>query len=98
MELLLFANLLLRFLSVCAHVAFGVPARFQANCLNLFYCLLQAGWPHARVSSLYVAGTAVLAAGLLAGCWLWVVGLAVVEFFVGFWLVRHVAVPFTLAS
>ena len=71
---------------------------FQANCLNLFYCLLQAGWPHARVSSLYIAGTAVLAVALLAGGWPWVPGLAVVELFVGFWLDRHVAVPFAVAS
>jgi UDP-N-acetylmuramyl pentapeptide phosphotransferase/UDP-N-acetylglucosamine-1-phosphate transferase len=71
---------------------------FQAHRLHLFQRLHQAGWPHARVSSLYIAGTAVLAAALLAGGWSWVVGLAVVELFVGFWLDRHVAVPFTVAS
>ena len=71
---------------------------FQAHRLHLFQRLHQAGWPHARVSSLYIAGTAVLAAALLAGGWLWVVGLAVVELFVGYWLDRHVAVPFAVAS
>ncbi len=71
---------------------------FQAHRLHLFQRLHQAGWPHARVSSLYIAGTALLAAALLAGGWTWVVGLAVVELFVGFWLDRHVAVPFTVAS
>lgn len=71
---------------------------FQAHRLHLFQRLQQAGWPHARVSSLYIAGTAVLAAALLAGSWPWVVGFAVVELFVGFWLDRHVAVPFAVAS
>ena len=84
---------------------FCVPRRwlagqrvFQAHRLHLFQRLHQAGWPHARVSILYIAGTAVLAAALLAGGWPWVVGLALVELFVGFWLDRHVAVPFTVAS
>jgi UDP-N-acetylmuramyl pentapeptide phosphotransferase/UDP-N-acetylglucosamine-1-phosphate transferase len=71
---------------------------FDAHRLHLFQRLHQAGWPHARVSSLYIAGTAVLAAALLAGGWPWVVGLSVVELFVGFWLDRHVAVSFTVAS
>ena len=71
---------------------------FQAHRLHLFQRLHQAGWPHARVSSLYIAGTAVLAAALLAGGWPWVVGLAVVELFVGFLLDRHAAVPFAVAS
>lgn len=71
---------------------------FQAHRLHLFQRLHQAGWPHARVSSLYIAGTAVLAVALLAGGWPWVPGLAVVELFVGFWLDRHVAVPFAVAS
>ena len=71
---------------------------FQAHRLHLFQRLHQAGWPHARVSNLYIAGTAVLAAALLAGGWPWVVGLSVVELFVGFWLDRHVALPFTVAS
>ena len=75
----------------------GQPV-FQAHRLHLFQRLHQAGWPHARVSSLYIAGTAVLAAALLAGGWPWVVGLAVLELFVGFWLDRHVAVPFAVAS
>jgi UDP-N-acetylmuramyl pentapeptide phosphotransferase/UDP-N-acetylglucosamine-1-phosphate transferase len=71
---------------------------FDAHRLHLFQRLHQAGWPHARVSSVYIAGTAVLAVALLAGGWPWVVGLSVVELFVGFWLDRHVAVSFTVAS
>ena len=70
----------------------------QAHRLHLFQRLHQAGWSHARVSSLYIAGTAVLAAALLAGGWPWALALAVVELFVGFWLDRHVAVPFVVAS
>jgi len=75
----------------------GQPV-FQAHRLHLFQRLHQAGWPHARVSSFYIAGTAVLAASLLSGGWPWVMGLAVVELLVGFWLDRHVAVPFAVAS
>jgi len=71
---------------------------FQAHRLHLFQRLHQAGWSHARVSSLYVGGTAVLALALILGGLIWVVGLAVVELFVGFWLDRHVAVPFAVAS
>ena len=48
---------------------------FQAHRLHLFQRLHQAGWPHARVSSLYGAATALLAAALLLGGWPWVVGL-----------------------
>jgi UDP-N-acetylmuramyl pentapeptide phosphotransferase/UDP-N-acetylglucosamine-1-phosphate transferase len=71
---------------------------FQAHRLHLFQRLHQAGWSHARVSSLYIAATAALAVALLAGGWLWVFGLAVVELLVGVWLDQRVAVPFAVAS
>jgi UDP-N-acetylmuramyl pentapeptide phosphotransferase/UDP-N-acetylglucosamine-1-phosphate transferase len=71
---------------------------FQAHRLHLFQRLHQAGWPHYRVSSLYISATAVLAVALLAGGWLWVVGLAAFELFVGVWLDQRVAVPFQAAS
>jgi UDP-N-acetylmuramyl pentapeptide phosphotransferase/UDP-N-acetylglucosamine-1-phosphate transferase len=71
---------------------------FQAHRLHLFQRLHQAGWSHARVSSLYIAATAVLAVALLAGGWAWVVGLAVLELLVGVWLDQRVAVPFVEAS
>ncbi|MBM5785669.1 MAG: glycosyltransferase family 4 protein [Cyanobacteria bacterium K_DeepCast_35m_m1_288] len=71
---------------------------FQAHRLHLFQRLHQAGWPHARVSSLYIAATAVLAVALLAGGWAWVVVLAVPELLVGVWLDQRVAVPFVEAS
>ena len=71
---------------------------FQAHRLHLFQRLHQAGWSHARVSSLYIAATAVLAVALLAGGWLWVAGLASAELLVGFWLDKRVAVPFAVAS
>ena len=84
---------------------FCVPRRllagqsvFQAHRLHLFQRLHQAGWPHARVSSLYIASTAVLALALLAGGWPWVVGLAAAELLVGVWLDQRVAVPFAVAS
>lgn len=88
-----------------ADAALCVPRRllagqqvFKSHRLHLFQRLHQAGWTHARVSSLYIAGTALLSTALLGGGWTWVLGLAVVELFVGFWLDRHVAVPFAVAS
>jgi UDP-N-acetylmuramyl pentapeptide phosphotransferase/UDP-N-acetylglucosamine-1-phosphate transferase len=71
---------------------------FQAHRLHLFQRLHQAGWPHARVTLIYVAATAVLAVAMLAGGWPWVSGLAVVELVVGVWLDQRVAVPFAVAS
>ena len=71
---------------------------FQAHRLHLFQRLHQAGWPHARVSSLYIAATALLAAALLIGGWPWVVGLSVAELLTGLWLDQRVAVPFAVAS
>jgi Fuc2NAc and GlcNAc transferase len=71
---------------------------FQAHRLHLFQRLHQAGWPHARVSSLYISATAVLALALLAGGWPWVFGLAVAELLAGVWLDQRVAVPFAVAS
>ena len=71
---------------------------FQAHRLHLFQRLNQAGWPHARVSLTYIAATAVLGVAMLTGGWVWVIGLSVVEIFVGIWLDQHVAVPFDVAS
>ena len=71
---------------------------FQAHRLHLFQRLQQAGWSHARVSSLYIAATAALAVALLAGGWAWVVGLSAAELLVGVWLDQRVAVPFAVAS
>ena len=71
---------------------------FQAHRLHLFQRLHQAGWPHARVSLIYIVATAVLAVAMLAGGWPWVFGLAVVELLVGVWLDQRVAVPFAVAS
>jgi Fuc2NAc and GlcNAc transferase len=67
---------------------------FQAHRLHLFQRLHQAGWPHARVSSLYIAATAALALALVAGGWPWVVGLAIAELLGGVWLDQRVAMPF----
>jgi Fuc2NAc and GlcNAc transferase len=75
----------------------GQPV-FQAHRLHLFQRLHQAGWPHARVSLLYIAATAVLAVALLVGGLPWVIGLAVPELLVGIWLDQFVAVPFAVAS
>jgi Fuc2NAc and GlcNAc transferase len=75
----------------------GQPV-LQAHRLHLFQRLHQAGWPHARVSSLYIAATALLAVALLAGGWPWVVGLSAAELLAGVWLDQRVAVPFAVAS
>jgi len=71
---------------------------FQAHRLHLFQRLHQTGWPHSRVSSLYIAATAVLAIALLWGGLPWVITLAAVELLIGIWLDQKVAVPFAVAS
>jgi Fuc2NAc and GlcNAc transferase len=71
---------------------------FEPHRLHLFQRLHQAGWSHARVSSLYIAATAALAVALLAGGWAWLVGLALLELLAGVWLDQRVAVPFVEAS
>jgi Fuc2NAc and GlcNAc transferase len=71
---------------------------FQAHRLHLFQRLHQAGWPHARVSSLYITATAVLGCALLSGGLLWVLALSVVVVALGFWLDQRIAVPFVVAS
>ena len=71
---------------------------FQAHRLHLFQRLHQAGLSHRRVASLYIAATAVLAIALLAGGWLWVLGLAGVVVLIGLWLDQRVAVAFGVAA
>ena len=71
---------------------------FQAHRLHLFQRLYQAGWPHARVSSLYIAATALLAIALLWGGLPWVITLVALELLIGIWLDQQVAVPFAVAS
>lgn len=71
---------------------------FQAHRLHLFQRLFQAGWSHARVSSLYIAATAVLAIALLLGGLPWLITLAAFELLLGIWLDQSVAVPFAIAS
>ncbi|WP_315859617.1 glycosyl transferase [Cyanobium sp. ATX 6F1] len=71
---------------------------FQAHRLHLFQRLHQAGWPHARVSSLYIGATGLLAIALLLGGLAWVMSLAALELLVGLWLDQRVAVPFAVAA
>jgi UDP-N-acetylmuramyl pentapeptide phosphotransferase/UDP-N-acetylglucosamine-1-phosphate transferase len=71
----------------------GQPV-LQAHRLHLFQRLHQAGWSHARVAKLYIAGTALLAFALLLGGWPWVVTLAALELLLGVWLDQRVALPF----
>jgi Fuc2NAc and GlcNAc transferase len=71
---------------------------FQAHRLHLFQRLHQAGWPHGRVSSLYIVATAVLALALLCGGLPWLITLAAFELLLGIWLDQRVAVPFAIAS
>ena len=71
---------------------------FQAHRLHLFQRLHQAGWPHARVSLIYIAATLLLSFALFAGGTLWVFALAFAELLFGYWLDRRFAVPFALAS
>ena len=70
----------------------------QAHRLHLFQRLHQAGWPHARVSSLYIGATAVLALALFWGGLPLLITLAAFELLLGIWLDQMVAVPFAIAS
>lgn len=71
---------------------------FQAHRLHLFQRLQQAGWPHYRVSLVYILATGLLAFGMLAGGGSCVFPLAFAELLVGVWLDKRVAVPFAVAS
>lgn len=71
---------------------------FHAHRLHLFQRLHQAGWSHARVSSLYIGATAVLALALLWGGLPWLITLAAFELLLGIWLDQRVAIPFAVAS
>ena len=71
---------------------------FQSHRLHLFQLLHQAGLPHARLSSFYIAATAVLAIALLWGGLPWVITLSALELLIGVWLDQEVAVPFVVAS
>ena len=67
---------------------------FQAHRLHLFQRLHQAGWPHGRVSSLYISATLALAISLVWGGLTWVITTSVVVFLIGIWLDQKFAVPF----
>jgi Fuc2NAc and GlcNAc transferase len=71
---------------------------FQAHRLHLFQRLHQAGWSHARVSSLYIVSTAVLSIAFLLGGLPCVSTLAGLEVLLGICLDNKVAVPFAVAS
>ena len=68
---------------------------FQAHRLHLFQRLHQAGWSHARVALLYLAGTIVLGVSFLAGSWAAVFAVAFLILTMGVWLDQRVAVPFS---
>jgi Fuc2NAc and GlcNAc transferase len=70
---------------------------WQAHRLHLFQRLHQGGWPHGRVSALYIAATALLAIALQLGGWRAVLPLALLEMLVGIVLDQRVALPFALA-
>ena len=67
----------------------------QAHRLHLYQRLQRAGWPHSRVSGLYVSATAVLGVAWLAGgLWL-LLPLVALTTACGAWLDRQVAVRFS---
>ncbi len=97
--LLLVATPLLGDAFFCVSRRFFAGQRvFQAHRLHLFQRLHQAGWPHARVSSLYIAVSAVLAWALHAGGLPWVLAFSGIVLVLGFWLDQRVAVPFVVSS
>lgn len=71
---------------------------FQPHRLHLFQRLIQAGWSHARVSSLYISATSLLALTMLFAGMYWLLTIAFAELLFGFWLDQRAAVPFAVAS
>ncbi len=71
---------------------------FQAHRLHLFQRLHQAGWPHGRVSILYISATSLLAFAFLWGGLSWLISLVALDLLIGIWLDQKVAVPFSVAS
>jgi Fuc2NAc and GlcNAc transferase len=71
---------------------------FKAHRLHLYQRLHQAGWTHARISSLYIVAMAVLALALMLGGLGSVLMIALIQILMGIWLDRNVALPFSLAS
>ena len=71
---------------------------FDAHRLHLFQRLHQAGWPHSRVSSLYILATVFLSVSLLCAGLSWVIVISGLELLIGIWLDQRIAVPFAVAS
>ena len=71
---------------------------FSAHRLHLFQRLHQCGWSHARVSCTYIVGSFVLAIPFVLDQLPWLLSIAFLEIFIGLWLDRFVAVPFSEAS
>ena len=71
---------------------------FQPHRLHLYQRLHQSGWPHARVSLLYILATFILALSFLTGGLGLLSALVLLQFIVALWLDRFVAVPFSVAS
>ena len=65
--------------------------------LHLYQRLHQAGWPHSRVSLVYILATVVLAVTMFWGGWAWLICVSFAELFLGLWLDQRVAVPFLVA-
>jgi Fuc2NAc and GlcNAc transferase len=82
---------------VIRRMLIGQPI-FKAHRLHLFQRLHQAGWTHARISTLYMLAMAVLALALMLGGLSSVIMIAFAEIFVGIWLDQNVAVAFSMAS
>jgi Fuc2NAc and GlcNAc transferase len=84
-------------LCVLRRLLAGQPV-FKAHRLHLYQRLHQAGWPHASVTSIYIAATTLLGMAVFLGGLPWVVTLASFELLLGVWLDQKVAVPFAVAS
>ena len=71
---------------------------FRAHRLHLYQRLHQAGWPHFKISILYIVATFLLAIALFMGGLPWVIICSLLELLLGIWLDQQVAVPFVVAS
>ena len=91
--LVLFPLLADAFLCVIRRLLAGHSV-LSAHRLHLFQRLHRSGWSHSRVSSLYIIGTILLALCLLTPNFSYMLLLVFVEFLIGLWLDKKVAIPF----
>ncbi|WP_413683871.1 MraY family glycosyltransferase [Prochlorococcus sp. MIT 1011] len=98
-ELVLIATPLLAdaFLCIPRRYLHGEPIFREPHKLHLYQRLNQAGWSHAKVSSIYIVGTFCLSLAYLIGNSYTLYFIALSELAFGFYLDKYIAIPFAKA-